>query len=349
MTTAVLKLPTIPMRVCKPVLAHMRDHGVAIPARDARTGFDLSKFQVDGKRVFLCECIALMEFAAREISEPAFGLNLGRTYSIYDLEIIGYMMLNSKDVGDALRTFVRYFKLRADGCRFDLIRGTEGTAELTYTVIAPGVAECRQDVELALAWGMQIIRTLSSRTWRPISVQFTHTPLAAIEDYREVFQSPVHFEQGSSSILFDSRVLEHPVANADPQLLGILRDQAESLISRDTYSADLASLVGAQIDQALLLGRAPRIDWIAKQLGMTTRTLQRRLDEQGLMLRDLVDAKRKAVSTDLLEKSDYGLADIAMILGYSEVSAFVRAFTRWTGMPPKAYRVHWREQAVANA
>ncbi|TIO26753.1 AraC family transcriptional regulator, partial [Mesorhizobium sp.] len=78
----------------------------------------------------------------------------------------------------------------------------------------------------------------------------------------------------------------------------------------------------------------------------TPLTLQRRLDEQGLMLRDLVDAKRKAVSIDLLEKSDYGLADIAMILGYSEVSAFVRAFTRWTGMPPKAYRVHWRDEAL---
>ncbi|TIO24097.1 AraC family transcriptional regulator [Mesorhizobium sp.] len=281
MTAAVLKLPTIPMRICKPVLAHMRDHGVAIPARDARTGFDLSKFQVDGKRIFLCECIALMEFAARESSEPAFGLKLGSSYSIYDLEIIGYMMLNSKDVGDALRTFVRYFKLRADGCRFDLSRRTDGITELTYSVIAPGVAECRQDVELALAWSMQIIRALSSSTWRPIMVQFEHTPLAAMEDYREVFQSPVQFEQGSNAILFDSRVLAHPVANADPQLLGILRDQAESLISRDTYSADLASLVGAQIDQSLLLGRAPRIDWIAKQLGMTTRTLQRKRCSQA--------------------------------------------------------------------
>ena len=157
-------------------------------------------------------------------------------------------------------------------------------------------------------------------------------------DYRAIFSCPVRFGSADARISFDEELLQLPTVAADPGLTSYLDDLAT--IKLDELGAEDASLVQRirqQLWTALPSGRADL--WrVASDLGMSARSLQRRLGEDGTSFSRVLDDLRRELSNELLEDRKLAVAEVAFLLGYSEPSAFQRAFRRWRGVTPRRYR-----------
>jgi AraC-like DNA-binding protein len=172
---------------------------------------------------------------------------------------------------------------------------------------------------------------------RPRSGSATGPP-ADLAPYRRYFGAPVCFHRSEYTTVFDPGILSRPLRGFDQQLLGILEEHASVILAQlpppnDDLLAKLEQfVVGALPDDGAGISAA------ARALGMSTRTLQRRLRERGIVFAGLVDEVRRRLSARYLADGTLTLGEIAWLLGYSESSAFNRAYRRWTGRSPSADR-----------
>jgi AraC-like DNA-binding protein len=288
--------------------------------------------------------LRLTEAAARETGDDTFGLHQGLGWDLGGgLGVLSYAVLNAPTVGTALRNFERYGRTHIQGGRIGLAHeGDE--ALLVYEL---GVADhelARQHVEGAAAVALRILRRLIGPDFRPRRVLFAHRRPREVSELARVFDAPLRFEQRfDAALAFPAAALERGVAGADRRLLPIVERHLDELLASDAQDAWLQQ-VRTQIAGSLCDG-APDIARVAKQLGMSVRTFQRRLDEHGAVWKTLVAAIRRDLAQRYLADGTASLTEIAFLLGYSELSAFDRAFRRWTGSTPLAMRRSLRASA----
>jgi AraC-like DNA-binding protein len=149
--------------------------------------------------------------------------------------------------------------------------------------------------------------------------------------------SRLEFGAPRNGVAFDTAWLELPVRSADPPLLAVLEQQAQKALQQQPDEDDLLAKVREQVRLALQDG-AVNLERVAVRLGLSGRTLERRLDEQGMTFRDVVDETRRTLSQLYLANRHLGLAEVAYLLGYSDMRAFLRAHKRWTGTTPSEVR-----------
>jgi AraC-like DNA-binding protein len=173
--------------------------------------------------------------------------------------------------------------------------------------------------------------------WSPREINFEHQAEKIMAAYREVFRSPVVFASSTNALVMHTDFGKQPLPAADPNLCQILTCHLDDVLSRmpkkDAVLAPIrATIVQLMKDGGLDLSRA------AKTLGVSARTLQRQLRRHGLSFVEVVGDTRCGLAVEYLKDCENTLTEIAFLLGYSEVSAFNRAFKRWTGKTPMAYR-----------
>ena len=191
--------------------------------------------------------------------------------------------------------------------------------------------------ENTLASIVTISGEVASTPFRATEIHLKHPPPDTVRAHEEFFGCPVHFDSDRDAILVSARTLRTPNKLGDPGLARF-------------FDAHLAAEVGALDDTAgldrkvrdlvatSLSGGVPLLSDVAGQMAMSGRTLQRRLADHGASFQDLVDQARQDLAKRLLEKTDFSLIDIAFMTGFSEQSALTRAFKRWTGRTPGAFR-----------
>jgi AraC-like DNA-binding protein len=166
-------------------------------------------------------------------------------------------------------------------------------------------------------------------------VWFRHAGFGPAEEYRAVLECPVRFQSERSGIVFEDAALDAPRAGSDPRLAGFLQAHAEVLLAKLPDDATFAEQVRAALVAELREGE-PDVAKVARRLGTSARSLQRRLQEEGASFRAVVDDARLELSRVYLGEKNLSIADIAYLLGYSDPAAFTRAFKRWTGRSPRA-------------
>ncbi|MDJ0859598.1 MAG: AraC family transcriptional regulator ligand-binding domain-containing protein [Dinoroseobacter sp.] len=191
--------------------------------------------------------------------------------------------------------------------------------------------------ELALAAAMTLSREVSSETVVPRAVHLMASKPDDETVYKAHFGCPIHFQSDRDALELDLETARCPNRLADTGMSSFF----EAHLGRelDTISDDpvLAGRVLDQIGNALSEG-VPTLAEVAEGLGMSSRTLQRRLSDDGLAYQDLVGEARRTLSEQLLRRTDYALAEIAFLTGFSDQSTFTRAFKRWHGRTPANYR-----------
>ncbi|MEZ5277020.1 MAG: AraC family transcriptional regulator [Opitutaceae bacterium] len=192
--------------------------------------------------------------------------------------------------------------------------------------------------EASLASIISISREVSTQPCRPIAVHFQHTAPSSTRAHEDYFGCPVHFESGRDALLFSDETLAAPNQLGDEGLSRFFENHLESELSVVEADPSLASRVRRQVSQALSEG-VPTLSEVAGRLGMSGRTLQRRLAKQGHSFITLVDDTRRQLAMRLLRQTDYSLAEVAFMTGFSEQSAFTRAFKRWQGQTPRSFRL----------
>ena len=246
--------------------------------------------------------------------------------------MIDFLAAHSPTIGEALRRIAAYFRIVDPRAVLTLRGGALAFRARDAGIELPAPAQ-------EYTFGALIVRAriCAGAAWRPDAVELTfpepeHAPL-----HRRVFGCEVRCRCAEARLVLSREALEAPVQGADPALLGVLEDHARRLVSELPVDDDLVSRVRAAIAEELT-GGEPSTARIARRLAMSERTLQRRLQERRRTVAELLDETRAAVAKAYLRDRGMSLAEVAFLLGFSDQSAFTRAFRRWTGDTPGAWR-----------
>jgi AraC-like DNA-binding protein len=324
----------------QPLLDAAFERGVEPGALAVAAGLPHDAFDPHPESLPTARYIALLEAGARLANDPHFGLHVGEkvrpaTYSAY-----GMVLLACSSFGHAMELTQRYESLAHDLGRSRL--AIEGPHAL-YEWISRYPDATRHLAESVYA-GIRVFGSwMAGRPLMPHAMRFRHPdPGHGSAEYLRVlgiaptFGAPIH------CAAFDAALLGMPVPNADTSLFPVLFQHAERLLEQRAEQGDgiVARVTGA-LTRRLPEGDA-RLAPVAAELGLSARTLQRKLAEAGASFQQVLDAVRFGLAQDYLRRRELGLADIAFLLGFQDQSAFTHAFREWSGINPGA----WREQAA---
>ena len=278
----------------------------------------------------------LLKTCAERTHCPYFGLLVGQWADTGALGSVGLLLRNAPDVITALNELVTNLDLHDRGatCFLD-ISGDD--ALLGYEVYVHDVAGTDQVSDCAMAVGWNIMRTLCGPGWLPSEVRLRHDHPLEIEPYLRFFNAPLRFNAEHSSLVFSASWLPQPTQLADP---GLRQDFLSRIQDMRAY-ADQSFREQAHKMLVTLLGqqRCTR-EQLAEQFAMHPRTLNRRLKDAGTSFRELHGEACHEMARQLLRDTRRNLPSIAELLGYSDETAFNRAFSKWEGMSP----AKWRKQ-----
>ena len=211
-----------------------------------------------------------------------------------------------------------------------------------------GDAEANDQIEdAALATALNILRSLCGPDWSATDVRFAHREPDDVRPFRAFFGAPLLFDDEQNAVVFHSSWLQHHLPQSDPDLHRLLVTKVETRQTK--FGDDFPDQVRGILRTALTGDQGSR-DEIASLLSMHSRTLNRRLAAAGTSFRALVDESRFAIACQMLTDTDSDVSQVANILNYADSSAFTRAFRRWSGTTPAAWRHEQRgnpEQAIS--
>jgi AraC-like DNA-binding protein len=265
---------------------------------------------------------------------PHFGLLVGQRGFLSAIGPVGGLMRHLPTVGDAVSALVAHLHLHDRGAA-PTLTVADGQALLGYVIYQPGVESPEQISDGALAVGMNIMRALCGPDWGPDEVLLPRDPPADQRPYRGFFHAPVRFNQETATLVFPARWLAHRIAGADPIFRQVFEAHVQQLEAGmdDGWKENLRRMLRTEI-----LANRCSATAVAGRLAVHPRTLSRRLHADGAGYRNLVGETRFEVARQLLAQNGIPLSQVAAALGYSEASAFTRAFRRWSGQTPTAWR-----------
>lgn len=275
----------------------------------------------------------LLQRADALLGEPALGLRIAEGIGPRHFGVVGYAALACATLGEALRRLERYHALVYDA------NPAQVRVEAEHLVLEWGVARGRPGQlvdETAIGALLQLARDLTGKPLPAVRVDFVNPPPTDDAPYRTFFASPVRFAQACTRLVLPLASLQWPLRQADPALLALLDAQAEGFL-REHPGEGLRGDCQQALIPLLREGHAD-LERLALRLHRSPRTLQRHLAREGLSFRQLLDDTRRQLASGYLRDPRLPLAEVAALLGYSEQSAFSRAFRQWHGDTPLAWR-----------
>ncbi|MBN1848998.1 MAG: AraC family transcriptional regulator ligand-binding domain-containing protein [Deltaproteobacteria bacterium] len=266
---------------------------------------------------------------------PEIGLILGQQASFKNIGIIFKLAIQCETVRESLHHVVRYSNLGNEvaKARFD---EEKDFSEWSEQYISSRYL-CIPLVEFECCQKLKVFHSVLGKNFHPVQAKFQYDQPDYIGKYLEIFQAPLLFNQEKSGIVFDSKFLTMPNPNPDPYIKAILSRHAENL-SRDLESSKgFKDKVRMIIMNNLESGKV-NLDMIAKKLNVSSRTVYRQLKAENISYKTLLNDVQKQLAQTYLKEASISINDISFLLGFSEASAFHRAFKRWFGMNPGQYR-----------
>jgi AraC-like DNA-binding protein len=304
-------------------------------------GLDRSTLSKPDAFIACSDFAAVLDEAARATGDDCFGLHFGERYNPKNIGPLTYVVLNSPTIEVALRNAGRYLRVHNEAARVSF--AMEGRLGYMRHVLADlGGEDPRQNNEYSMAVGVGLIRLMVGSQWAPVEVQFAHPAPRNTSEHTRIFRAPVSFGLPTNALAIEPEFVERQVPAADERLYPVLRRYLDNVL-REMPREDGLLASARRIVGELLRDGDPTLAQMASKLEIGPRTLQRRLKEDGIDFKALVDDTRRRFSLNYLRDRKNTLTEIAYLLGYSEVSAFNRAFKRWTGATPSDYRRRaWR-------
>ena len=277
---------------------------------------------------------AAWERADALLADPCLGLDAADAWRPSDYHAVGYAMLASRSVRRAIERMVRYFRIINDMAGFEMATTPQ---RLTVTFVPPPGPALPATLEQA-RWALilSLCRAIHDGPFDPLEVTLQQPAPACRDRIEASFRCPVRFRASAGSMAFDRESAEKPLVNASREL-AVTNDRIAVEFLARMQSDDLLSRVKAAILEHLPSG-VPSDEDIAGALYLSTRTLQRKLREEGTTFSDIVGAVRRELAEAYLRDRSLSLTEISYLLGFGDTSSFSRAFKRWTGAAPSGYR-----------
>jgi len=288
------------------------------------------------KRISVAALLELWRAVLEKEDDTAIGVSIGSTCSAKRLGIVGYAMYYSRDLLQAFQRFARYVHIISEAVQIDI--ATEGEQTTVSFSAHPSLFALRHPVEAQIAALMTVGREITQTDLVPLAIHLPFPHPGASKRYKVVFRCPVHFEQPHAAIVFTAAQMRLAVTASDPTLSGYLDELASSTL--DALAVQDEGFVDA-VRRALWSespGGKPNLWRTASEMGISVRTLQRHLRENGTSFSAVLEELRRELAGDLIANKELAVSDVAFLLGYSEPSAFRRAFRRWHGVSPRRFR-----------
>ena len=299
-------------------------------------GLDEQVLHSPDSEIPLARYIALWEVLGREV-DPAIGLRIGSSTHSSALGAFGHALRSAPSIPLMLRCLSHFIVVFSHATRVGVEEDQQGV-KLSYQITEASIVQRRQDAEFSLALALTLIREITGDARLvPLRIDFEHAAPADLSVHRELFQCPLYFDQPDNRGYFSHELLALPVRTGDSRLFSALQPFLEEQRQRRVAPSDLLSRLGHHIASSLSSG-GTSLELMARSLGMGPRTLQRRLAEQQVEFSQLVEDVRRALARQYVAGGEYSITEVALLLGYAEASSFSRAFRRWTGQSPQAYR-----------
>jgi len=276
---------------------------------------------------------ALLESSARAAGIEDFGLRMAMSRRLSNLGIISLAAREEPTVRAALRCLQRTMHLHNEAIRV-VIEEANDVAVIGEQVLARVQGSMRQGTELAVGVLYRTVREFLGPEWSPLAVCFMHQAPRDLAPYRRAFGASVQFNSVVNGITCRCRDLDRPMPGADPQSLRTLQRYLESAAGRQPTHAERST----QLILGLLPGGRCTAELVARYLGVDRRTLHRRLEREGTSFSTLVDDVRREAAQRHLANPQQLIGDLALVLGFSDASAFSRWFRARFGCPPRRWR-----------
>ncbi|SHO47495.1 AraC family transcriptional regulator [Desulfopila aestuarii] len=290
-----------------------------------------------GARYPLSRIADLWEEMEKVIKDPCFGLLAAKRWHPANFGTLGYALLMSTSLRTTLERLIRFHRVISDA-RFASLYEETAKSALVFDLSNPDEAPytaAREDA--ALAWIMSVLKVNFQRPLSPISVSFTHSrPEECAGKYYELFQAPIHFDAPAARIELSLNDADRILPSGNKEMLDLKEEVMTGYLEARSEKS-LVARVTKCIVEHLPSGDAT-VEKIASELFVSTRKLQRLLQEEGTSFLTLLNSTRQSIAEQYVQNKNMDLTEIAFLLGFSDQSTFSRSFKRWTGRSPRAFR-----------
>jgi AraC-like DNA-binding protein len=330
------KIPKIQARMACFVIEDLRRRRIPVDGLLKEVGLRRTDVDNPENRLPQAAVFRLIESAARLAGDPSYGLRLGAAQDARARGVLGFLALNSPTLIDAMINMERFYKVAREGGEFEIER-KDGHVTLRFRPGDPALRGFRQNAEFLAATTVRVCRDLTRHAIFPIGAEFIHEKPNAKVEYEDILGCPIKFGQAWDSVIYTEETMRLPVEGADIKLRQVLELMCQRVLGPAPEMQDLVRKVRELILDKLPTGLA-NIDVVAEELNVSSKTLERRLAERGESFSGLLDGARYEAAKHYLEATDMRISQIAYMAGYTEPSALVRAFKRWTGRTPLQFR-----------
>lgn len=316
------------------VLSLLKAHGMDGRPLLQRSGLPLDILDDPEARIPLQTWIRLNHLAAGMLKDPDFGLHLGEVFEGMPT-LLGYLLNACETIGEAMNKFMCYQRLEHEG--WQLLEHARGpVAELEYQATRSAALD-RHMIDFALSSIVRQYRIMTGHSLEVSEAHFSYARPDRIAEHQRILGSHLHFGSTRTALVFPAWVLNQPIVRAS----AAVRDHLEHPLRKALTALDHQELVSAKVARAVgsaLRKGVPALRDIAKDLSLGPRSLQLRLQTEGTTFQRVLEGVRAGLAREYIADTSLTIQEAAFLLGFSEPSAFHRAFRRWTGRTPSEYR-----------
>ncbi len=276
----------------------------------------------------------LWQVASEVADDPAIALRVSSLAKANTLGIIGYLASTSASVRSSLEVVKGLTPLLLEGVECEL--ESDGDAAFFRCSVGSTPFASTYIAEYAIGLTVTMSRIIGATGTDPLEARFSYPAPAHADEYQRILRLPIRFDAQDSGVLYPISMMDGSNPSADAALRQVLERHAAGQLAQLPINARFSQRVRARIMAMLPLGDLAA-DTVAAQFSMSSRTLRRRLQEEATSYQELHDEVRSELASKFLTKENRGIDEVAFLLGFSDPSAFGKAFRRWTGQTPAGF------------
>ena len=329
-------LPTAGGGIMRAAYARALQARLDVGALLKQAGLTLRQAKNPEIRIPVRNQIKFLDAVAAALPDEFLGVHLAQAVDLRELGLLYYVLASSDRLGDALVRLARYSQIQNEGVHISYRHRSNVTVAFEYSGVAR--ASDRHQIEYFATTLLRFCREVTDRRLMPTRVRFSHRRTTLPADIRSAFGGDVEYGARADEVVFPASAKALELVHADPYLNRLLLRHCEEIVaSRRVKSGNWRSKVENAIAPLLPHGEAT-IANAAERLGVSQRTLARRLAAERVSFADVLTEIRSGLAKRYLRERRLRVAEVAWLLGYQETSAFSHAFKRWTGAAPKQWR-----------
>jgi AraC-like DNA-binding protein len=303
----------------------------------AAARFDARRLEDTNGRVEHEEYGRLQAVALELSGDPALGLRLGEASNVAAFDVIGHLAAHASTLRHGFDTVMRFGAILDDGGARWALEENGDSALLRCSFPATSAIGARMYAEFALSGLMRMIRQFAGPKARARHAYFQHPAPGYRSEYTRLFGGAETFEHAFTGIEFERRLLDLPQPHVHPELYAALEVEAARRLARLTAPAGYAERTREYL-VARMLEAQPDMAAVARHFRISVRTLRRRLQEEGVSYAELIEQAQAVIAKRMLGDTRRSIHETAYAMGFADPSGFHRAFKRWTGQTPNAFR-----------